>query len=311
MDAALLKRFRADLAGLIGPESQRIGIALSGGPDSLALLLLAHRTLGDAVAAATVDHRLRPESADEAKHVAAISAELGVPHAILSPPEPITGNLQAGARAARYALLEEWRESEGLDWVATAHHADDQLETMVMRLLRGSGVEGLAAVRAINRRVIRPLLGFRKRALEAIVADSPFTAIDDPSNREERFDRVRLRRILEDLPDLDPAGLARSATALSEAAAALEWATVRAARRAVRDEGDCLCLDPAGLPAEIRRRLVRDCLGRVAPGTAPSGPALEKAIAGLEAGEKRSLGGVVCEGGSEWRFSPAPPRRTG
>lgn len=311
MEADSVERFGVALHRLTGEERPALGIAVSGGPDSLALLLLAHRTSGGRLAAATIDHRLREESADEARHVAGICADLGVPHAILAPATPITGNLQAGAREARYALLEEWRERAGLDWIATAHHADDQLETMVMRLLRGSGIDGLAAIRVANRRVIRPLLGFRRSELQAIVDESRFAAIDDPSNRDTRFDRVRLRRVLERIADIDPGRLARSAEALRDASAALDWATRQTAQHRVSAASGRVTLDADGLPAELRRRLVLHCLERIAPEADPAGPALDALIAALEEGEKRTLAGVACEGGRRWRFSPAPARKTG
>jgi tRNA(Ile)-lysidine synthase len=142
-------------------------VAVSGGPDSLALLLLAHAAMPGLVEAATVDHGLRSESADEAAFVAEICGKLGVPHATLK----VTvgaGNLQAEARAARYAALAGWMAERGLAALATAHHADDQAETLILRLNRGSGVAGLAGVRArglvpgTRLPLLRPLLGWRR-----------------------------------------------------------------------------------------------------------------------------------------------------
>jgi tRNA(Ile)-lysidine synthase len=146
-----LARFQADLDRLTGGAG-RVGIAVSGGPDSLALLLLAHAAIPGGIAAATVDHGLRAEAAGEAAFVAALCATLGIPHATLRPGAPITGNIQSSARKARYALLEIWADQHNLDWIATAHHADDQAETLLMRLSRGAGVAGLSGVRAVNGR---------------------------------------------------------------------------------------------------------------------------------------------------------------
>ncbi|WP_245653923.1 tRNA lysidine(34) synthetase TilS, partial [Novosphingobium rosa] len=147
--AAEAERFVSDLTR-IWPESTKgespLGLAVSGGPDSLALLLIAHAALPGRVAAATVDHGLRPESAAEAAEVARICALLDVPHATLEVSVE-DGNVQAQARDARYAALAAWTEQEGLCALATAHHADDQVETLVMRLNRASGVSGLAGVR--------------------------------------------------------------------------------------------------------------------------------------------------------------------
>jgi tRNA(Ile)-lysidine synthetase-like protein len=168
-------RFAADL-GPLAPAG-RIGIAVSGGPDSLALLVLAAAARPGEVEAVTVDHRLRPASRNEAEGVAAICAAIAVPHIILSArwTDPPTANVQARARDERYALLARWATDRRLAAVATAHHADDQAETLLMRLARGSGVSGLAGVRPSRTlspgvALIRPLLGWRKLELEAIAA---------------------------------------------------------------------------------------------------------------------------------------------
>lgn len=312
-------RFHADLAGLIGaagPAPLRLGVAVSGGPDSLALLLLARAALGAAaVAAATVDHRLRPEAADEARAVAGICAALDVPHSVLTPARPIAGNLQAGARAARYALLAGWARASGIALVATAHHADDQAETLLMRLNRGAGVGGLAGVRASRMagtmRIIRPLLGWRRAELAAVVAAAGLDPVDDPSNHDDRFDRVRLRRTLAEAGWLDVPALARSAAALAEADAALGWTAERLRDSHVAPDGDALTLDPA-LPAELRRRLVAALLAELGDAAAPPrGPDLDRFLASLAAGGTATLAGVKGSGGARWRLSPAPARRTG
>ena len=134
----LVARFRRD-AEALAPGFARLGVAVSGGPDSLALLLLAQAAFPGLVEAATVDHRLRPESTIEALHVEDICARLGCPHAILDVEVPDgPAGLQAEARGARYRALGLWAEARGLPHVATAHHADDQAETVLMRLQRGS-----------------------------------------------------------------------------------------------------------------------------------------------------------------------------
>lgn len=142
--------------------SARFGVAVSGGPDSMALLDLAARAFSGRVEAATVDHGLREASADEAAMVADWCGNAGIAHATLHPKGAVRGNVQSWARSQRYALLEEWRTAQGLDWLLTAHHADDQLETLLMRLNRGAGVGGLAGVRARQGVVLRPLLGKTK-----------------------------------------------------------------------------------------------------------------------------------------------------
>src|SRR5262245_4822549 len=133
--AEAIDRFAADLDALI-PPGARIGIAVSGGPDSLALLLLAAKARPNAIEAATVDHGLRPESADEAAMVASLCNRLGVPHRVLPADwsEPPISNVQSEARAMRYRLLNDWAIERGLAAIATGHHADDQAETLLMRL---------------------------------------------------------------------------------------------------------------------------------------------------------------------------------
>ncbi|HNJ46834.1 MAG TPA: tRNA lysidine(34) synthetase TilS, partial [Novosphingobium sp.] len=167
-------RFSADLAAL-WPGEGRLGLAVSGGPDSLALLLLAHAAMPERIAAATVDHGLRVEAADEAAMVARLCGELGVPHATLR----VTvdeGNVQSNARTARYAALADWMERDGLGALATAHHADDQAETLLMRLARGSGLDGLAAMPGVTHlagvKLVRPLLGVPKARLLATLSEA-------------------------------------------------------------------------------------------------------------------------------------------
>jgi tRNA(Ile)-lysidine synthase len=310
IDAAALSRFRADLDRLGGARGL-LGVAVSGGPDSLALLLLARAALPGRVQAATVDHGLRGGSADEAAMVARVCARLGVPHATLAARMTGSANIQAAARERRYAMLEEWAEAAGLAFILTAHHLDDQAETLLMRLQRGSGLAGLAGIRAVRRSsvpIIRPLLGWRRGELAAIVEQAGLEPAADPSNRDERFDRARLRRRLAETDWIDPVPLARSAAALAEAEEALAWAARRLWEHRVAAEGEGFSLDPEGLPAELRRRLVIAVLAAIG-GPAPRGEEVARLIAALEAGGTATLAGAKCSGGARWRFVPAPPRR--
>jgi tRNA(Ile)-lysidine synthase len=306
-----IERFRTDLEALTGDATGRLGVAVSGGPDSLALLLLASASFPGEVEASTVDHGLRPESADEAAFVASLCNRLGVPHAILRPAVPITGNLQSSARRARYALLEQWRQNRSLDWVLTAHHADDQAETLLMRLNRGAGVTGLSGVRGANARVLRPLLGRRRAELAEIVAEAGIEAVADPSNADERFDRARIRRQLGEADWIDRAALVRSAQALAEADKALDWTADQLAAERILGSGPEMGLDPSGLPAELRRRLVLRILRHIAPDAAPRGEETSRLLAILEQGGTATLAGVKAAGGATWRFEPAPPRKSG
>lgn len=312
VNAAAIARFADSvdsLTGGFGATTQRLGLAVSGGRDSMAMLILGEHAFPGRIAAATVDHRLRLESAVEATQVAEYCAARDVPHAILLPDAPITGSVQVAARAARYALLTRWRETEGLDWLATAHHADDQRETIMMRLARGSGVAGLAGVRAKVGRCIRPLLGWTRAELADVCAAAGVTPCDDASNRDLRFDRVRWRERLAtaDLPLSAPA-VARSAAALADADEALRWMTGRLADERLRTEPHGLILDPAGLPDELLRRLLVAAVQRVDPGCVPRGEQIDRTIAALRSGDQTMLGDVLCHGGLTWRFAAAPLR---
>lgn len=302
-------RFAADVRALTGASPGALGIALSGGPDSVALLLLAISAFSDHVRAATVDHELRPESGDEAASAARLCAALGLDHSLLRPASPITGNLPSAARAARYRLLEAWRVEKDLDWVMTAHHADDQAETLVMRLNRCSGLAGLSGIRAVNGRLLRPLLGWRRAELAEIARFAPVPPVDDSSNRDPRFDRARLRNSLASVDWIDPPSWSRSASALAEAEQALDYAVARIAAERVSDSPSAIRLDPSGLPREIVRRLVLQILARFSADAPPRGEALARLIATLEAGGTATLAGIQATGGDIWSFTPAPPRR--
>lgn len=311
-----LPRFRADLASVL-PEGLAPGaplaLAVSGGPDSVALLSLAHAALPGQVIAATVDHGLRAGSDEEAALVARACGRLSIPHATLRPDPPIAGgNLHATARAARYGLLQAWALGAGANVLATAHHLDDQAETFLMRAVRGSGPAGLAGVR--RRRsdggltVIRPLLDWRRAELATVVATAGLEAVADPSNADERFERARVRRLLAEQPWLDPAGLAVAARHAGEADAALADMTALLWRDRATP-GDPLRLDVTALPREFRRRLARHAIATLAPGFDPA-TNVEPLLDALEGGRGATQGVVlVTPHGIEWRFSLAPPRR--
>lgn len=308
LQAELARSVRALIGG--GEERQRYGIAVSGGPDSMALLDLATGAFPGRVEAATLDHGLRAASADEAAMVARWCGERGVPHAILHPREAVQGNVQQWARVQRYALLNEWREERRIDWICTAHHADDQLETLIMRLNRGAGVNGLAGIRARQGQVLRPLLAVRRGHLLGYVQHQQIPYVEDPSNNDPRFDRAAVRRKLRDAGWLDPRGAARSASALADAEEALDWAVNRLETDRIRPEGDGWKLDPQGLPRELLRRIVLRLIERVDPASlSPRGESLDRALAAVARGEQVSLGAALLKGGSDWIIRPAPPRR--
>ena len=312
-ERSLIDRFRADLDALI-PTDGRMGVAVSGGPDSLALLLLAAAAKPGSVEAATVDHGLRPEAAEEARSVAAICADLEVPHTVLDVTVGAGASMQARAREARYQALAEWAAAREIDAIATAHHLDDQAETVLMRAARGAGVGGLAGILSVRVlpcstvTLIRPLLGWRRSELAAVVAGAGLTPVEDPSNADERFDRTHARALLADIDWLDPERLAQVGANAADADDALDWATARIFDERAKRQGVTMTIDPAGLPRELRRRLL------IAAFTAlgirePGGPELVRAIKALERAETVTLAGLKLEGGATWKLSPAPPRR--
>ncbi len=263
----------AAIAELLLPwrSARGVVLAVSGGPDSVALMLLAAEwsRLGEAppLSVATVDHGLRPESRFEAEQVARWAAALALPHKILDweGPRP-TSRIQELARKARYELLFKYAAEIGADMVATAHHADDQAETILFRLLRGSGVAGLAGMAQARARdgltLSRPLLGCAKTELVALCEAKAHAYLADPSNQNPAYARTRMRALAGFLAQhgLDRDALlrlgrraARAETALAELAEA-----ARANWPAARDE-DYFSADLtflAGQPDEIVLRII-------------------------------------------------------
>jgi tRNA(Ile)-lysidine synthase len=235
-------------------------LAVSGGPDSVCLMHLVARLRGDRpVTVATVDHGLRPGSAREAEAVAGWCADLGLPHRVLAwhGPKPRT-RIQEIARQERYRLLADFARAIGASSILTGHTLDDQAETILMRLLRGTGVGGLAGMRAEAEhggvRVARPFLTVPKARLIATCQAEGWPYLEDPSNADPRFLRARLRGSL--MPALAAEGLtperlstlARRA-ARAEDALAARADSVLAAARLPAPEGR-LALDGALLAAE-------------------------------------------------------------
>ena len=308
---AAVERFRDDLQKLIPASGVKLGIAVSGGPDSLALLLLCNAAFGGQCVAATVDHQLRSESAAEASYVGEVCRSLGLPHTVIVPNVPITGSIQSAARKARYALLERWADENDLAAIMTAHHADDQAETLLMRLNRGAGTSGLAGVRSTNGRILRPLLHWRRQELSEIVLHSGIKPISDPSNDDERFDRVRIRKAISMSDWLDPVAMAHSAAALSEGDNALGWMADRLFAERVQRTAESLVLaDPLSLPLELQRRLLIRCIRALDENWQDNGPDVQRLAQTLRTGGKASIGRLTARAVREsWEFAPAPPRR--
>ena len=245
--------------------------------------------------------------------MAQLCQSLAVPHATLAV-DVAPGNLQAQARAARYAALGGWLTTRGLAALASGHHADDQAETLLARLNRASGVAGLAGVRArglvpgTDIPLLRPLLGWRRTDLAAVVAAAGVSAAQDPSNSDPRFDRVRLRQALALADWLDVPALAASAAHLADADAALEWAAQREwAERVVREALGMTYRPraPRAIALKVLERIVRE-MGE----EDVRGSALARLFDNLRARQPMSIGNLVARATPEgWSFTRAPQRR--
>lgn len=191
----------------LGPFERRpaVALALSGGVDSMALALLAHdwvQQQGGRLVALTVDHGLRDASAAEAKEVARLCRQHGIEHHTLRwQPEKRQGSVQSRAREARYRLLGDWCRTHHILHLLTAHHQDDQAETLFFRLARGSGLDGLAAIPALSYgpdvRLLRPLLGLTKEMLRAYLEQHSQSWVNDPTNQTDAYTRNVIRQHLE------------------------------------------------------------------------------------------------------------------
>lgn len=309
----------------LAPEGP-LGIALSGGGDSTALLLLTAdwaRAQGRSIAAATIDHGLRPGSRAEADAAGRLAASVGVAHEILTWEGAPEGNLQAAARAARIRLLGAWAARRGLAAVLTGHTRDDQAETVLLRLARGSGVDGLSGIPEVQMlggtRVLRPLLAVPRAALRDWLTARRVAWIEDPSNDDPRFDRVRARRALEELGGLGitAGGLAATAMRLAAQRRVLEAAADALAARAVRwgALGE-VWIDRAALgeaEADTALRVLAAAVLEIGGGEhRPRQEALARALADLLDARAGSLGGVLYEAaGDDALLSREPARSEG
>lgn len=234
------------MGALLGPHFPKvIGLAVSGGGDSMAMLHLAApwaRVMGITLRVATIDHGLRAQSAGEAAMVAQACADLGLHHCTLKWDNwDGQGNLQARARAARLALLSQWRGDA--NHILFAHTQDDQAETVLMRLARGSGVEGLSAMAPAKTvpnaepwTLLRPLLTTTRAELRHYLRVLHIPFVDDPTNDDPSYDRVKARQALASLAPLGLTvqTLAETATRMGRARIALENHAVEAAQSCIR-----------------------------------------------------------------------------
>ncbi len=267
----------------------QFAIGLSGGADSMALTLMMADAFPGRIVALTVDHGLRAGSAAEAVQVAQWCADLHIPHHILRWQTPATsGNIQAQARTARYDLLQNWCAENHMPYVLSAHNRDDVAETLLMRLARGAGVRGLAAMpakRALSATVtlLRPLLDQPHDALVEYLAVRDQRWIEDPSNQNRAYDRIKVRQWLQH-PPLDTMSaqrLAMSAQALAQADAALLWSAQRCFDELAEVAAGVVTFqsrsDLLALPTELTRRLLLHAMDAVrGPAMPPRQEELER-----------------------------------
>ena len=299
------------------PPPPRLGVAVSGGGDSIALTALvadwaAALATPIALHAVTVDHGLRPDSAAEAAAAKRFCHDLGLTHDTLGWREAggrPDGNLQDMARRARQELIASWARERGIVHVLLGHTQDDQAETVLLRLARGSGVDGLSAMAsqrvALGITWLRPLLTQSRAALRDFLGERGVAWSEDPSNADRRFDRVKMREALAVLAPLgiEAAGLARTAQRLDRARAALASAALELARRITRVEAGDVLIAREGLfdaPDDLRDRVLAQALRWVASADyRPRHAALMRLMGNLRAGQGATLHGcrVIPEAG--------------
>lgn len=324
ISASEAKRLFADWKG-----APAIVLAVSGGPDSIALMWLAARwrralARGPRLVAVTIDHGLRAEASREAHDVKRLAKSLDLPHRTLrwTGTKPKTG-LPAAARAARYRLLAEAARESRATHILTAHTRDDQAETLLMRLLRGSGIAGLAAMARESERdglrLARPFLGVSKSQLIATLKKAKVDFADDPTNRDVNFTRPRIRTLMPALAAEggDARSLARLASRLARANAAVEVLADGAERYlALRNRQspqpgfDARTFEArtfevrafAAMPEEVRLRLLLRAIDRFGHEGPPELGKVEALLAALDQ--------TAAEGAAGRRPKPERPKRS-
>lgn len=280
-----------------------MGVAVSGGGDSIALLHLL-KDFSDVhnlkLSAVTLDHGLRPEAAAEAARVAEHCAHMGIDHdTLVWEGWHGHGNLQQAAREARYNQISDWAKKKNIQTVAMGHTADDQAETVLMRLARRSGVDGLSGMqdRMYRNGVtwVRPLLRTRRVDLRKYLLQERIDWHEDPSNENERFQRVKIRKALALLAPLgiDAEELTGVAEQMAQARKALEWHSFIAAKEMTDVRGASVVFDEQlfrVLPEEIQRRLLTKAISWVSGSV--HGPRRE-ALAHILAGLRQGLAGTA------------------
>lgn len=283
------------------PDTEAMAIAVSGGPDSMALCRLVQewaRPRRMKVVGLTVDHRLRDAAAQEAAKVSGWLKAIGVPHETLvwcdgETVKHLDRSPQAAARDGRFELMTTWCRQNNVTCLLTAHHADDQAETFLMRLIRGSGVDGLAAMSGDSHRggvrVVRPLLSVSKADLISTCMRFTQSWVHDPSNDNDSYARTRIRKIMAALETegLHRDRLLKTVSHMQRAQTAIESAVTDLKMAATSDEGDGITVDVAKLcraPDEVALRCLAWCLKTVSGAPyAPRFDSLERVFLDLKA----------------------------
>lgn len=268
-------------------ETETIAVGVSGGADSLGLVIALAKI--HPVVAVSVDHGLREQAKEEILFVCETMKKNNIVHHCLTWHSPFSkSNIQAKARKARYALLNDWCVENGVSYLALGHHYDDQAETFLLRLARGSGVYGLAGMKMLapmpivgsDIKLFRPLLSLHKKDMESYLTSLDQKWVEDPSNGNENFERVKVRHLLETPPFMgfDAHKMVTTAARLARAADALDYYATKILTKNVRitPEGFAL-LETKGLfeaPEEVALRVLARIFRHV--GGADYSPRLEK-----------------------------------
>lgn len=303
---------------LLPTPPKKMAVAVSGGGDSIALLALTAifaKKYGIEVHAISIDHGLRKGTDQEIKLVTQLCVQIGCQHHV----EHWSGwdgggNLQDRARTARYKLIADWAAGKGISVVVLGHTADDQAETLMMRLSRGAGVDGLSAMSPRREQSgitwVRPLLGVQRRDLRHFLEAKQLTWAEDPSNENRDFERIRMRDALK---LLEPLGfhannLIAVADQMSKARAALNWQTFLAAKEIAEVSHGAISISMAAyhaLPVEISRRLLVHALSWLSNSDyPPRRGAIEQARLSIGKGTAHTLHGchLLCDGDQLWMF---------
>ncbi len=269
----VIEAIRQFMAGVFADTSpKQIAVAVSGGGDSMALLCALHgwaQDSGTSLNAVSVNHGFRPEAEVELDLAGALCTKLNVRHTRLNWQWDGKGNLQDAARRGRRQVMIDWAATHNISHIALGHTADDQAETVLMRLTRGSGVDGLAGMAEVSHiddiSWLRPMLGLRRDDLRNFLTDRGIAWADDPTNEDDSYDRVRVRKLL---AELEPMGLSvprltRSAEHMARARDGLRWAARGLVQDIVRQDHGSLYFKYDALraaPTELATRILADAL---------------------------------------------------